>query len=69
MSEKIINSKKNLKNQIFNVGSGIGTRIGFLLNKMKNLYDKNKNHIFEKYNKSEHQNYVSSNLKIKKIFN
>ena len=70
LSEKIINSKKNLKNQIFNVGSGIGTRIGFLLNKMKNLYGiKTKIIYSKKYNKSEHQNYVSSNLKIKKIFN
>ena len=67
LSEKIINSKKNLKNQIFNVGSGIGTRMSFLLNKMKNLYGIKTKIIFsKKYNKSEHQNYVSSNLKIKK---
>ena len=37
---------------------------------MKNLYGVKAKILFsKKYNKSEHQNYVSSNLKIKKTFN
>ena len=70
LSEKIINSKKNIKKQILNVGSGSGIKISVLLDKMKNLYGiKKKISFSKKYNKSEHQNYVSSNLRVEKFLN
>ena len=61
---------KNVKKQILNVGSGSGIKISVLLDKMKNLYGIKKKIFFsKKYNKSEHQNYISSNLKVEKFLN
>ena len=70
LSEKIINSKKKVKKQILNVGSGSGIKISILLDRMKNLYGiKKKISFSKKYNKFEYQNYVSSNLKVEKFLN
>ena len=70
LSEKIINSKKNVKNQILNIGSGTGVKISVLVNKIKNLYGKKTKIFFSKRNnKFEYQNYVASNSKVKKVLN
>ena len=70
LSEKIINSKKNVKKQILNVGSGSGIKISILLDRMKKLYGIKKKISFSKnYNKYEYQNYVSSNLRVEKFLN
>lgn len=70
LSEKITYFNKNIKKQILNVGSGSGIKIIDLLNKIKNFYGIKKKISFSKeYNKSEYQNYVSSNLRVEKVLN
>ncbi len=70
LSEKITYFNKNIKKQILNVGSGSGIKIIDLLNKIKNFYGVKKKICFSKeYNKSEYQNYVSSNLRVEKVLN
>lgn len=68
--KKIITSKKKISRGIYNVGSGKGIKIKTLLLKIKKIYKTNlKISFIKNINKSENQNYVSSNKKISAIFN
>lgn len=69
LSEKIIKKKMKIGNQIFNVGSGQGTKIFTILNRIKNYFKiKSKISFLKQYGKLENQNYISSNLKVQRFF-
>jgi len=66
----ILKDKKSKNNLILNVGTGKGTKISLLINKIKkNLKIKNRINFLNNKNKSENQNFISNNQKIKFFFN
>jgi UDP-glucose 4-epimerase len=66
---KIILTEKFYKSAVFNVGSGVGTKIKKLIILISKFLKKEKLIKFKRNTKSTHSNFVSENKKVFKFFN